>query len=59
MQIALFVVANSAVPVQLEDDGAVRDGESQEANPPQEDASKHAGVEVQDHHLERETNTPA
>lgn len=39
------------VPVQLEDDGAVHDGEPQEANPPQEDTAEHAGVEVQDHDL--------
>lgn len=39
------------LPVQLEDDGAVHDGETQEANPSQEDTSKHTGVKVQDHHL--------
>lgn len=40
------------VPVQLEDDGAVHDGETQEANPPQKDTSKHTGMEIQDHHLQ-------
>lgn len=39
------------VPVQLEDDGAIHDGKTQEANPPQEDTAKHAGMEVQDHDL--------
>lgn len=39
------------VPVQLEDDGAVHDGEAQQANPPQQDTAEHAGMEVQDHHL--------
>lgn len=39
------------VPVELEDDGAVHDGEAQQANPPQQDAAEHAGMEVQDHHL--------
>lgn len=39
------------VPVQLEDDRAVHDGKTQEANPPQEDTAEHAGVEIQDHDL--------
>lgn len=43
------------LPVQFEDDGAVHDGETQQANPPQEDTSKHTGMEVQDHHLQRGT----
>lgn len=43
------------VPVQLEDDSPVHDGETHEANPPQEDTSEHTGIEVQDHHLQRGT----
>lgn len=46
---------SAAVPVQLEDDGAIHDGETQETDPPQEDTSKHTGVEVQDHHLLSDT----
>ena len=45
------------LPVQLEDDGAVHDGETQEAHPPQEDTAKHTGLEEQDHHLQRDTDT--
>lgn len=41
------------VPVKLQDDGPVHDGKAQQANPPQEDTSKHTGIEVQDHHLQR------
>lgn len=40
------------VPVELQDDGPVHDGKAQQANPPQEDTSKHTGIEVQDHHLQ-------
>lgn len=46
------VCVQLAVPVQLQDDRAVHDGETQEANPPQEDTAKHTGMEVQDHDLE-------
>lgn len=44
------------VPVQLEDDGAVHDGEAQQANPPQQDTAEHAGMEVQDDHLYQHTH---
>lgn len=47
--------AGLTVPVQLEDDGAVHDGEAQQANPPQQDAAEHAGMEVQDDHLHTHT----
>lgn len=41
------------VPVEFQDDGPVHDGKAQQANPPQEDTSKHTGIEVQDHHLQK------
>lgn len=45
------------VPVQLEDDRSVHDGEAQQADPAQEDAAKHAGVEVHDHDLRNGTTS--
>ena len=41
------------LPVQLEGDGAVDDGEAQHAHPAQDDAAEDARLEVQDEHLGR------
>lgn len=48
--------SGESVPVQLEDDGAVGDGEAQQADPPQQDAAEHAGMEVEDEHLRQHTH---
>lgn len=45
------------VPVQLEDDRSVHDGEAQQADPAQEDTAKHAGVEIHDHDLRSSTTS--
>ena len=39
-------------PVDLEDDGAVGDREAQQAEPPEEDAAQHTGLQEQHQHLE-------
>lgn len=44
------------VPVQLEDERPVQDGEAQQADPAQQDAAEDAGLEVHDHDLRREWN---
>lgn len=41
----------SRLPVQLEGDGAVDDGEAEHAHPAQDDAAEDARLEVQDEHL--------
>ena len=41
----------SGLPVKLQDRGAIHGGEAQKTQPPQEDAAKHAGLNVEDQDL--------